>query len=490
MRKKTKYEIIELIYKGMAARSFKARDPILNRLVLLKILHHDLSSDTQWVQRFEREAVIQAKLRHPNIVTIYELGKGDNFYIASEYVQGITLKELIAKKGSVDLETLSPIIVQVIAALRYAHKRGIVHRDLKSANILITEKNEVKLTDFGLAFARDSGTITQEGFVLGTPAYMSPEQARGKKVDFRSDIFSLGVTIYEALSGKNPFEGETYADSISRVLNVTPKTLAEVVPNLPENVSDIVSKMLIKDRKNRLSNLEELESVFASVVGSTYSGTGKRKFRLIYAILTVPVFILVIFLYKNYLDRQNEIKVVQSDIDSVSMSLGAVDTLDFNSTAPLVSIKKPMPMYNSKPKEEYADVVLNVSPWADVYIDGASIGTTPFVDALKLKKGKHTIVLKNPYFPILVEDIMITEYCSLTYNLEQRCAFIDITVEPWGIIYIDGELVDTTPIERPIPVLLGDHTIRVRHFQLGERSKRVTMDSTRLYQFSFDLRGE
>jgi len=489
MRKKTKYEIIELIYEGMAAQSFKARDPILNRLVLLKILHPNLSSDTQWVQRFKREAVIQAKLRHPNIVTIYELGKGDNFYIASEYVQGMTLKELIAKKGSIDLKTLSPIIVQVVAALRYAHKRGIVHRDLKSANILITEKNEVKLTDFGLAFARDSSTITQEGFVLGTPAYMSPEQARGKKVDFRSDIFSLGVTIYEALSGENPFKGETYADSISRVLNVTPKTLAEVVPNLSKNVSDIVSKMLIKDREKRLSNLEELESVFTPLVGSTYSRTRQRRFRLIYAILVIPVFILVIFLYSNYLSRKNEIKVVQSEIDSASMPLNVVDTSNLSSIAPQVTVEKPALVY-SKPKEEYVDVVLNVSPWADVYIDGASIGTTPFVDALKLKKGKHNIVLKNPYFPILVEDVVITEYCSLTYNLEQRCAFLDITVEPWGIIYIDGELVDTTPLERPIPVLLGDHTIRVRHFQLGERSKRVTMDSTKVYQFSFDLRGE
>ncbi len=481
-----KYEILESIYEGMAARSYKARDPKLDRLVLLKILHSNLSSDIQWVKRFEREAMIQAKLRHPNIVMIYEMGKGKNFYIASEYIQGITLKELITKQGFLEFKTLSPIILQIIAALRYAHKKGIVHRDLKPANILITEKNKVKLTDFGLAFVKDCGSITQEGFVLGTPAYMSPEQARGKKVDFRSDIFSLGVTIYEALSGKNPFKGNTNADSISRILHLKLEKLDKVVPDIPVQISDTVAKMLVKDPEKRLSKLNEVESVFANSAGVK---PRHREISLKYALLFIPIIILFIFLYDTRVNIQNKESVVKSVVDSMSSAITVIDTLNPVGTTLSIAKKESKPEY-VKPEPGYVEVKLMVSPWANVFIDGDSIGTTPLGQEIKLKKGKHCIVLKNPYFPAIVEDIVIMNNCSLTYNFNKRYALLDIEVTPWGIIYIDGELVDTTPLKRPIPVTLGEHTIRIEHSSLDERVEMITTDSIKLYQLTFDLEDE
>ena len=489
MKKVDKYEIIELIYKGMASQSYKAHDPILNRLVLLKILLPGLSSDTQWVKRFKREAVIQAKLRHPNIVTIYELGKGDNFYIASEYIQGITLKELIAKKRSLEQKTVGSMILEIISALRYAHKKGIVHRDLKPANILITKNNQVKLTDFGLAFVQGSGSITEEGFVLGTPAYMSPEQARGKDVDFRSDIFSLGVTIYEALSGKNPFKGETHADSISRVLNLKPEALSKVIPNITPGVSDIVSKMLIKDPRKRLSNLDELESVFESSVGLNVKKTGQWKSLLRYAILVVAVFTLCVILYNNHIHKQRKEKVIQSSVEAMSFRYITADSFSPKSID-LTPMEMEPTTEDIKEKEQFINVAFKVSPWANIFIDGDSIGTTPFGKDIKLKKGRHSILLKNPYFPTIIEDVVIMNPCSLNYNLEERCAFLDIKVNPWGIVYIDGELVDTTPLKGPIAVTLGEHMVEVKHSELGELMRKVTMDSTKLYQVSFDLKNK
>lgn len=489
MKKKNKYAILELIYEGMVARCYKARDPILNRLVLLKILNPNLTSDTQWIKRFEREAVIQAKLKHPNIVTIYELGKGDDFYIASEYIHGMTLKEMIEKKGPLELKLLSSIIKQIVSALRYAHKKGVIHRDLKPGNILITEKNEVKLADFGLAFALDSDSITQEGFVLGTPAYMSPEQARGKKVDYRSDIFSLGVTLYEALSGINPFKGNTYADSISKVLNSNPEPLTNIAPNIPVQVSDIVSKMLVKDRKKRLSKIDELEAIFEPFAGAVGLKKRHKKFSLIYALLSIPILILCISIYNSLMSTHKKEEIIKSKENTVFSRPAAVDTINLARTTSPLTKKKSLPVY-MKQKEEYVNVRLIVLQWAYVYIDGDYIGTTPLREEIKLKKGKHQIILKHPYFPTFTEDVVITDSCLLTYDLGKKCAFLDIQVNPWGIVYIDGECVDTTPIARPIPVTLGEHLIMVKHTTLGERMEKVTIDSTKVYQFSYNLKSE
>lgn len=496
MKIEDKYEILEPIYEGMTAKSFKARDKILDRLVLLKILHSHLVSDNEWIKRFEREAVIQAKLKHPNIVMIYELGKGQNFYIASEYVQGLTLKEMIKKNGQLSLKALGPIVRQIVAALKYAHKRGIVHRDLKPANILITEKGEVKLTDFGLAFVQGGESITQQGVVFGTPEYMSPEQARAQKAGFPSDIFALGVTIYEALTGNNPFKGNTHTDSINRILNSNPPILNTVLPDLPISVSEIISKMLIKNPQERQSNLEGLASAFAPFADSGYREiisypfsrrlSEKRKL-FSYGALIVVFLILSAFYYNHWSNKKEQKFKIKSGIAAVNQQLEVKNHLNANSVVSL-PIKKSTPP--SFLRDDYVFIKFQVLPWANVYIDDDSAGTTPFTERIRLKKGAHKIKLKNPFFPVYTEDLVIENSCTLTFNLKEKFAFLKIEVKPWGIVYLDGALVDTTPLESPVPVSLGEHTILVRHFALGERTKIVKADSAKLYQLSFDLKNK
>jgi len=484
MKRIGRYEIIDLIYEGMLAKSYKAYDPLLNRKVFLKIMHPNLSSDNSWIRRFEREARIQAKLKHPNIVTIYELGKDKNFFIASEYVEGCTLKDLIVKNGRVEMRELSNILIQVINALEYLHEKGIVHRDIKPQNILISKTNDVKLADFGLAFSPKEDSITQQGFTLGTPEYMSPEQAIGKKVDFRSDIFSLGVTIYESLSGKNPFRGESYADSINKIINFRQINLSRSIPDLPASVADIVDKMLIKDKERRLSSLNKVKSVFIEFAESRFLRTKvKRKSKraaLIYAILILPL--IMLFFALNYeFHKDREISRVAEVINTEDSTLGAEDPRMSPSPRNRGSKRSHLPA----PKE-CVDIWFEVSPWANIYIDGESVATTPFVGELRLNKGKHTIVLRNPYYPSIVDSVNLTRPCTLVYDFEKRYAFIDLEVNPWGIIYLDGILVDTTPLSRPIPITLGHHKIEIVHNVLGKIVKDVVIDSARVYHFSFD----
>jgi serine/threonine protein kinase len=262
-----------------------------------------------------------------------------------------------------------------------------------------------------------------------------------------------------------------------------------VVPDIASGVSDIVSKMLIKDPRKRLSNLDELESVFESLVGLNVRKTGQWKSLLRYVILVVAVFTLCVILYNNHIHKQRKEKVIQSSVEAMSFRY-ITDDSSFPKSIDLTPIEMEPTTEDIKEKEQLINVTLKVLPWANVFVDGDSIGTAPFCGQIKLKRGRHSILLKNPYYPPISENVVIVNPCSLIYNLEERCAFLDIKVNPWGIVFIDGELVDTTPLQRPIAVTLGEHTIGIRHSSLGEKVKRVTADSTKLYQFTFDLKDE
>ncbi|MBN2465324.1 serine/threonine protein kinase, partial [candidate division WOR-3 bacterium] len=264
MKRTDRYQIVETIQEGMAAVTYKAHDRVLDRTVLLKVLHTRLAADVDLVQRFRREALLQARLKHPGVVTVYDFGTEDDFYIASEFVEGRTLDKLLAEKGRLRVDELAPILQAVARALAYAHAQGVIHRDLKPANIMIADSGDVKLTDFGLACARDFGELTQEGCVIGTPSYMSPEQARGLKVGPATDIFALGVVVYQALSGVNPFAAPSYAEALSLVLNHRPRPLSEVVAGLPPGLGEFVGRMIAKSAAERPGSAEELTGLLSA----------------------------------------------------------------------------------------------------------------------------------------------------------------------------------------------------------------------------------
>jgi len=251
------YKIIDKLGQGGMGVVYKAEDNKLKRDVAIKFLPYQISSDAEERQRFEIEAQAAAALNHPNIATIYSIeDSGKDVFIVMEFINGIELKEKI-KKERPELEESQNIIEQIAEGLNAAHSKGIIHRDIKSANIMITQSGLIKIMDFGLAKIGGASQITKFGTTLGTTAYMSPEQARGEKVDTRTDIWSMGVIFYEMLTGDSPFKGEFDQAIIYSILNVEPESITSISKDLPIKYQHLIEKLLAKDREKRYQNVEE-----------------------------------------------------------------------------------------------------------------------------------------------------------------------------------------------------------------------------------------
>lgn len=265
------YQINSTIGAGGMGEIYLASDTRLKRNVAIKILPEKLTQDSGAVERFMREAHAVSTLNHPNILTIYDVGEEEKVkYIATEFVEGKTLRQQMQEKSLRLPETLS-VAIQVTSALVAAHKSGIVHRDIKPENIMLRNDGYVKVLDFGIAKLTEKSlpeakddektliqSATMPGMILGTVSYMSPEQARGLEVDARSDIFSLGVMLYEMIAQKLPFEGATISDAIASILKTEPQSLSEIVRNIPPEFESIITKLLIKDREKRYQKAEIL----------------------------------------------------------------------------------------------------------------------------------------------------------------------------------------------------------------------------------------
>ncbi len=255
-----RYEIIEKIGNGGMATVYKAKCHVLNRYVAVKILRDEFTTDEEFIKRFEIEAQSAASITHPNIVSVYDVGnEGNLYYIVMELVQGKTLKELIVEeRGALPWKWSVNIAIQIASALEIAHKNNIVHRDIKPHNIIITEDGVAKVTDFGIAKAVSNSTITAFGTTIGSVHYFSPEHARGGYTDSKSDLYSLGVVMYEMLTGKVPFDADTPVSVALKHMQEDPVPPIQVNNNIPIAVNDIIIKALKKDPNERYGTATEM----------------------------------------------------------------------------------------------------------------------------------------------------------------------------------------------------------------------------------------
>ena len=246
-----RYEIEHRIGRGGMADVFLARDILLDRPVAIKVLFPEYATDPNFVERFRREAQSAANLNHPNIVSVYDWGKYSNtYYMAMEHVQGRTLADILRVSGQLTADQAAQIASEVAAALSFAHRNGVVHRDIKPANILIGSNGAVKVADFGIARAMNAATehnLTQAGSVMGTATYFSPEQAQGAQPDPRSDLYSLGIVLYELVAGKPPFTGENPVGVAYKQVHDAPQPLNQIVSDIPRPFEAIVAKLLAKN---------------------------------------------------------------------------------------------------------------------------------------------------------------------------------------------------------------------------------------------------
>ncbi len=487
------FEIKELIATGGMAAIYKAVQTSLDRVVAIKVLHGHLAQDSNFIQRFEREAKASANLKHENIVNIIDFGKEEEIYfIAMEFVDGRSLKDLIAQIKVFPLEVVITIAVDVCKGLSHAHRKGVIHRDIKPANILIGYDGSVKIADFGLAQAQDLTSITVTGAIVGTPAYMSPEQAAGRKVDNRSDIFSLGIILYEMLTGDKPFPGENYSSVITRILTATPKPPIEMNPLVPVELNHIVEKMLEKDPDKRFSDVDLLQTELETYarkanlnISEKYiSGFMKQPEEFVKATLekrkrqhfdrgvyymnlglekiddAIGEFTRVIFLDPNdtqareYLEklkarkekmgRKEEVKpkvAVKQEAKKVRL-VPVILVLMFVLLVGLVLVRRliirPQRMAL---KPVSGSLVLNSQPGgASIFIDGREIGrvTPARIDSLSLGLHEVKLILRG-YRPVIETVNVKTELDSLQTLLVRE------KIESVGVRKLGGILIRTRP---------------------------------------------
>jgi len=295
------YKILEKLGEGGMGIVYLAEDTKLERQVAIKFLPRHIAGNSDERKRFEIEAKAAAALNHPNIATIHAIEEADDeLFLVMEYIEGNELKEIVKTQRLASQQDIINYATQIAEGLQAAHEKGIVHRDIKSSNIMVTNDGQIKIMDFGLAKFRGSAQLTQIGTTLGTAAYMSPEQARGDDVDHRSDIWSFGVVLYEMLTSELPFKGDYEQAVIYNILNESPESMSEYSPEVSEELVQIVDKCLQKEPSNRYQNVKEIISDLSgknelkTIISPIKNEKAQKKKKGIYYITTVIAFLIIV----------------------------------------------------------------------------------------------------------------------------------------------------------------------------------------------------
>ncbi|RME27989.1 MAG: serine/threonine protein kinase [Deltaproteobacteria bacterium] len=421
-------EIIGEIGSGGMAVVYKAVQNSLNRPVAIKELKEEYASDPQIVARFVREAISLAALQHENIVQIHDFfQQGKSFRMLMEYVEGIDLFDLLDRVGQLPLDIALLIAHQVCSALEYAHYRGIIHRDIKPSNIIVSYKGEVKLMDFGIARDENLGDLTRPGTSLGTPAYMSPEQIMGVKIDFRSDLFSFGIVLYQMLTGTKPFVEGGAKSIMHKILSGDFVRPRRIQPNIPRKVEKIILRCMAKEPDDRYQSTgelkRELERLLMERVRMNYSG---RIVTFLYHKGIIPRKDAENFVPAHVLEDRKLIREDENLPPALSLKtiMGVQSALAAILVLWMLIVQVLVNDYASGAEPAGAPGALKVVvwPWADIYIDGAYIDTSPVARSFSLPPGIHTVELKNPYFENVEEKIFIEpgRVMKRSYTLKRK----------------------------------------------------------------------
>lgn len=366
-----RYEIIQELGKGAMGVVYQAKDPQINRTIALKVLRQDRVISEDFVQRFLKEAMAIGRLSHPNIVTIYDVGQDhDTIYLAMEYLEGRPFNDIIRERN-LSITEIAELAVQLAESLDYAHKKGIVHRDIKPSNIMLTPEGKVKLTDFGIARIEDPSMNqqTRAGEILGTPVYMSPEQVMGQQLDGRSDLYSLGVILYELAAGKRPYSGENLAAIFRAITLDSPEDPGTINPSIPPALANLIMKGLNKDAGQRFQTGEEMAAAYRTFLKELESDATARE--------EAP--------------RKKPHAVIIAGLALVIILLSA--------GALYISTHKQESNTLSAPQEQVELTSLNVESipiGAQIFIDGSFKGKTPL--QLDIPLGKHEVRLSLPEY--------------------------------------------------------------------------------------------
>jgi serine/threonine-protein kinase len=407
------YEILEVIGKGGMATVYRAVQKTLSRVVAIKELKESLQSESTPIKRFEREAITASAMSHENIVSIYDFfEQDDNRYLVMEYVGGTDLATVMSRCKSLPIDIATMIVLQVVRALEYIHATGLVHRDIKPGNIMITHGGVVKLMDFGVVLTPDWETLTMPGTFVGTPRYMSPEQIKGAVVDFRSDLFSIGIIFYELVTGRQLFDANDKTEIFYKITRAVIRRPVRTRAGLPWEISRAIRRCLRRDPRKRYPTTQELRRALENFLGNQSLLTMRQR--------------LVDFL--------SEEKILTSK------------TPDMVTGQHRVARQRPK-----------GDFFLSWLVGAERY---GFVRSMILCNLLALLTG-FFLWWQNP--DVLVEQDL------------EKMAGLKVVATPWAMVYVDGKLRDVTPFDRPIALHEGYHRIVLKHPKFGDRTYELPM---------------
>ncbi|MCH7755946.1 serine/threonine protein kinase [candidate division KSB1 bacterium] len=544
------------IQRGATTTVYKGFQSSRDQFVLLKVLRPEFSQDEKLFKRFQDEAKIVSRIQHPNVVAIYEHGRSEGWsYFATEFVEGLNLNELI-EQNKIPPDLAWFILFETAKGLQAAHHKNILHKDVKPANILISHTGDVKLADFGLADLRQSSIPETVEEIKGTLGYFSPEQILGESQEKYSDVFSLGATFYEMLSGTPAFFGKTPDAYFKAILNDEPLGYLQNDQQIPDRLIGICGKMLAKKPADRYQNCDDLlrdlkdfrkaqkllvsSNELASYLRNPKSYSPKAlnldtekvriKRTINYRTYSAAFLALLILMGFGYFTLfSNKEKGQLQDVNSLktdSLKTSLENNASFNASEILSDrqlqrepdpsemdrdlIKPPGIEKESLERSEIITseniisdslkmyeanvgfLKLKCTPWAYVFIDADSIGMTPLRDSLELEVGQHQVVFKNPDFPEHETTVEIENDAVLSYQFSMWALVgkLNLEISPWAEVFIDGKYRDTIPPqERPLIILPGDHTLTLKHPDLGDFETTFEISVEENLNLRFNLRS-
>jgi len=508
-----KFEIIETLKKDSQTGVYLANHIFLNKEIILKSLNTSNLTDEIILHRFKREAKILARLDHPNIIKVLDFGTFQNqFYISFEYFEGKSLREFLKKK-KLDLNEFEKIVSQILSGLDYAHSNKIIHRDLKPENILIDSNLNVKIADFGLALSEDEVQVTQKESIVGTPSYMSPEQIRGEELTPSSDIFSLGIILFEMLTGVNPFVGKDIAETINNILFFEKETILIKLESIPEKWKNIILRCLEKSIEKRYNSVKEILYESDLQAESFPIKTEKEKFELIFStpvilstvLILISIIALILFFENSRKDFSTQISQTQnSDINITDTPHKSIPDKTIEQSSDDIKNKEVQNTKETKIPQKVSEInqpnimtadsagelFITCSPWADIYINDLKVETTPLKEPIKLKTGKYQLKLIHPNFPPIERliEIQADKLSRLDFNFYDNFSYIQFQIIPWGEIKINDQNVGTTPLPGHVILKPGKQILNIFNPNFGSFVDTILIQKgeTLVYRLNFN----